>query len=75
MFSNKDTEWGISSKGNQWRRINGKLLIVGRNKSGGFWARAGDDFVKGTFLTEMAAKIAATNEVNSDDENKWWDAL
>jgi hypothetical protein len=75
MFSNQDTNWAISSKGNQWRRINGKLLIVGRNKTGGFWARVGDDFVKGKFLTEMAAKVAAAKEAGGDIEQTWLDLL
>lgn len=75
MFSIQDTEWATSSKGNQWRRINGKLLIVGRNKNGGFWARVEDDFVKGKFLTEMAAKIAAAKEAGGDIEQAWWDSL
>lgn len=75
MYLDHDTDWATSSKGNQWRRINGKLLIVGKNKSGGFWARAGDDFVKGTFPTEVAAKIAAAKEAGGDIEQAWWDSL
>lgn len=75
MFSNHDTDWASSSKGNQWRRINGKLLIVGRNKYGGFWARVEADFVKGKFSTEMAAKVAATKEAGGDIEQTWWESL
>ena len=75
MFSNQDTNWAISSKGNQWRRINGKLLVVGCNKNGGFWARVGDDFVKGKFQTEMAAKVAAAKEAGGDIEQTWLDLL
>jgi hypothetical protein len=75
MFSNQDTNWAISSKGNQWRRINGKLLVVGRNKNGGFWARVGDDFVKGKFPTETAAKVAAAKEAGGDIEQTWLDLL
>ena len=75
MFSNQDTNWAISSKGNQWRRINGNLLVVGRNKNGGFWVRVGDDFVKGKFPTEMAAKVAAAKEAGGDIEQTWLDLL
>jgi hypothetical protein len=75
MFSNQDTNWAISSKGNQWRRINGKLLVVGRNKNGGFWVRVGDDFVKGKFPTEMTAKVAAAKEAGGDIEQTWLDLL
>lgn len=75
MYSNQDTDWATSSKGNQWRRINGKLLIVGQNKTGGFWARVDDDFVKGKFPTEMAAKVAAAKEAGGDIEQTWWDSL
>jgi hypothetical protein len=75
MFLNQDTNWSTSSKGNQWRRINGKLLVVGRNKNGGFWVRVGDDFVKGKFPTEMAAKVAAAKEAGGDIEQTWLDLL
>jgi hypothetical protein len=75
MFFNQDTNWSTSSKGNQWRRINGKLLVVGRNKNGGFWVRVGDDFVKGKFPTEMAAKVAAAKEAGGDIEQTWLDLL
>ena len=75
MYSNQDTDWATSSKGNQWRRINGKLLVVGQNKTGGFWARVGDNFVKGKYATEMTAKVAAVKEAGGDIEQTWWDSL
>jgi hypothetical protein len=75
MYSTHDTDWATSSKGNLWRRINGVVLVVGRNKYGDYWARVGDDFVKGKFPTEMAAKVAAAKEAGGDIEQTWWDSL
>jgi hypothetical protein len=71
LYPNHDTDWTTSSKGNLWRRVNGTLLIVGRNKYGGFWVRAGDAFVKGTFTTELSAMMAATNEVGAVEDADW----
>ena len=62
MFSNKDTDWATSSKGNEWRRINGVVLVVGRRKTDGkYWAMRDGDFLKESYATEALAKRVAEN--------------
>ena len=76
-YPTHDTEWATSSKGNTWRRINGVTLIVGQRKDGKWWARRGDEFLKGSFDSKSQAKLAAElglqGEDSSDRENdEWW---
>ena len=60
MFSTHDTDWAISAKGNEWRRINGVVLVVGRRKTDGkYWAMRDGNFLKDSFATEALAKSAA----------------
>jgi hypothetical protein len=67
-YPTHDTEWARSAKGNLWRRANGVLLVVGKRKSdSSFWARVGEDFLKGSFPTEALAKRAAESGVEADD--------
>lgn len=73
MHLAKDSKWAISSKCKLWRRINGKLLIGGKNHSR-WWFRTDDAFVKSIFLTEMSAMIAANNPVGAVDQADWWAA-
>ena len=62
MYSNQDTDWATSSKGNEWRRINGVVLVVGRRKTDGkYWAMRDGNFLKDSFATEALAKRAAEN--------------
>ena len=44
MSPTHDTSWTISAKGNLWRRLDGKILVVGESKDGEYyWAmRDGD---------------------------------
>ncbi len=62
MTSNRDADWGISSRGNLWRRVNGTPLIVGQAKSGRIWARVGDDLLDGEYDPLREAKAAADSE-------------
>jgi len=62
MYDIYDTDWALSNKGNQWRRLHGRLLVVGQSKHG-FWARVGDSFVKGRFSDTAGAKSAAERTV------------
>jgi hypothetical protein len=62
MSETYDTDWALSNKGNQWRRLHGRLLVVGQSKYG-FWARVGDSFVKGRFSDTAEAKSAAERAV------------
>ena len=76
-YSTRDTEWATSAKGNIWKRENGITLIVGKRKDGRWWARRGDEFVKGSFDSKSQAKLAAElglqGEDSSDRENdEWW---
>ena len=59
-YPTHDTDWATSAKGNQWRRINGGILVVGRRKSDGkYWAMHDGDFLKDSYATEALAKRAA----------------
>ena len=62
MSDTFDTDWTRSNKGNQWRRLHGRLLVVGESKFG-IWARVGDTFVKGRFSDTAEAKSAAERAV------------
>lgn len=76
-YSTHDTEWATSAKGNTWRRINGVALIVGQRKDGKWWARRGDDFIKGSFSSIDAAMHAAEfggsgeSEACREDDEYW----
>ena len=62
MYPTHDTDWAISAKGNEWRRINGVVLVVGRRKTDGkYWAMRDGNFLKDSFATEALAKRAAEN--------------
>jgi hypothetical protein len=74
-YPTHDTSWATSAKGNTWRRLNGILLIVGKRKDGRWWARRGDNFMKGSFATRTQAMKAAElgldgidTPVRDDDE-------
>jgi hypothetical protein len=54
-----DTDWAVSSKGNHWKRINGKVATAGRKKDGKYWAMADGIFADGTFYTINEAMAAA----------------
>ena len=59
MSSTLFTDWAISSKGNHWRRINGKIVSAGRKRDGKYWALADGIFAEGNFYTLPEAKSAA----------------
>ena len=58
MYSDDDTDWALSARGNYWKRLNGKVLVVGEKNNGEYWAMYDGDFVKGSFSTELKAKSA-----------------
>jgi hypothetical protein len=59
IYSTHDTEWASSSRGNEWRRISGLVLVTGRARSGThFWGMIDGDFIDGFFEDEAAAKEA-----------------
>ena len=59
MYPKHDTTWATSAKGNEWRRISEKVLVVGRKKSGTYWAMFNGDFIDGEFDSESSAKKVA----------------
>ena len=68
-YPTHDTEWATSAKGNTWKRDNGITLIVGKRKDGRWWARRGDEFVKGSFESKILAKNAAELGLEGDDRS------
>ena len=62
MTSNRDADWGISSRGNLWRGGNGTVLVVGKTRDGRVWARVGDDLLDGEYDSLREAKAAADSE-------------
>ncbi len=66
-YPTHDTEWATSAKGNTWRRINGLALIVGKRKDGRWWARRGNDFLKGSFASKQEAMNAVEYGYEGDD--------
>ena len=67
MSETFDTDWTRSNKGNQWRRLHGRLLVVGESKFG-IWARVGDSFIKRQFDDLEDAKRAAEIRADVDHE-------
>lgn len=66
-YPTRDTEWATSAKGNTWKRTSGIALIVGKRKDGRWWARRGDDFIKGSFSTKQEAMNAAEHGHDGED--------
>jgi len=76
-YPTRDTEWATSAKGNTWKRINGIALIVGKRKDGRWWARRGDDFLKGSFASKQDAMTAAEygnagEDTAERDDDQFW---
>ena len=65
-YPTHDTDWALSAKGNWWRRINGKVLVVGRNEYGFYWVLADGTFLEEHFETQDEAQLAAEAEVDYD---------
>jgi hypothetical protein len=71
-YPTHDTDWAESTQGNDWKRIDGKVLVVGRKKDGNFWAMADGYFAKGSFTNKSAAKAAAEAELKRQDNMSWY---
>lgn len=66
MTLEPDTEWKLSAKGNHWRRVSGKLLVVGKRKSDGrYWAMHGGTFLSGSYEYLSDAKRAVEKASSS----------
>ena len=71
-YPTHDTDWAESAKGNEWKRVDSKVLVVGRKKDGNFWAMADGNFAKGSFTNKAAAKAAAEAELKRQDNMSWY---
>jgi hypothetical protein len=71
-YPTHDTDWAESAQGNDWKRVNSKVLVVGRKKDGDFWAMVDGNFVKGSFPHKAAAKAAAEAELKRQDNMSWY---
>ena len=59
FFSQINTDWKLSSKGNYWRKRNGVMLIAGGSDEKGYWARVDEDFLKEKYESLEDAQQAA----------------
>lgn len=67
MFNTQNTSWAIPVKGNYWRGLDGKVLVVGQSKANGdYWAQQDDEYLKGKFRTKEQAQHAG--ETGADGE-------
>lgn len=71
-YPTHDTDWSTSTQGNEWKRVNGKVLIAGRKKTGEYWAFVDDKFMEDTFKTLAEATSAAENEFQRQDGPRWY---
>ena len=71
-FPTHHTSWTTSSKGNHWKRKDGIALVAGKRKDGRYWARRGDDYLQGSFLSLEEAKCALEDD-SSDEDDGWYD--
>jgi len=70
-YPTHDTDWDESQKGNQWRRLNGIPLVVGKVKNSKlYWASVDDEFLKDYFKTLEEAQFAAEREFERR-EKEW----
>ena len=70
-YSSEDTEWAQSSRGNFWRRFNGKLMVVGTKDGDYYWAMIDGDFLKEQYLSPEDAQEAADVEVGAKEDDSW----
>ena len=63
-----DTNWSLSAKGNYWRRLNKKVLVVGQFKDNDYyWAMIAGCFLKGRFDSIEDAQYAAEHDIEGND--------
>jgi hypothetical protein len=71
MYSDDDTDWALSLKGNYWKRVSGKVLVFGQKDNGEYWAMYDGDFVRGSFSSEQKAKTALEEGRDATFEQPW----
>ena len=64
MNQKLDTEWRMSAKGNWWRQMNGKNIVVGRKRyEDAYWVLVDGSFLDGEHETLQDAQRSAEAEV------------
>lgn len=66
MSSQRDTDWALSKKGNWWRRVNARVLIVECRADGGYWAMVNGNLLEDSFESQDQAKCLAERKGNHD---------
>jgi hypothetical protein len=63
-YGGDDTDWAESQLGNQWRRLNQFILIVGKHrKAVDYWASINHTYLVETFESAEAARKAVELEL------------
>jgi hypothetical protein len=70
-YPTHDTDWATSSKGNEWKRINGVVLAIGRKKDGRYWAMSDGKFSEDSFNSKADAMQGAEMLLRKQ-EKIWW---
>jgi hypothetical protein len=71
-YPTHDTDWDISAKGNYWRRVDGKVLVVGTKDKAWYWAMVDGKFADGIYGSVKAAQEAAEELAAAKDDPMWW---
>ncbi len=65
-YPKHDTEWEESQLGNQWRRLNGVVLIVGKRKhERHYWASVDLKYLDDVFDTMTQAKAEVAPQIRT----------
>lgn len=70
-YSNRDTDWDLSAKGNYWRRINGTVLVVGTKDKQWYWAMVDGKFADEQYRTVNEAQQAAEDLYEEQKDRPW----
>lgn len=70
-YSTRDTDWDLSAKGNYWRRINGKVLVVGTKDKEWYWAMVDGQFADDMYRTPDEAQTAAEELYEELEDQSW----
>jgi hypothetical protein len=71
IYSDRDTNWDTSAKGNIWRRVNGAVLVIGKKKYGeSYWVMRDGEFLDGDFNSKSESIRAAEAKI-SDSDDDW----
>ena len=71
-YPTHDTDWDMSAKGNYWRRVGGKILVVGLNKlAARYWVMVDRQFAKGSYTRVREAQKAAEAFYREQTDKQW----